>query len=342
MCKGLKLAHRNPANIIGWEVVEHRGTINSQISAFFLWPGKSVMIIPLVKVAITMIFVTKTSSTDLEEEQPNLTQSVYYDCGSCFFYENPIQDMLDERRMNTEKIALPFTELLYNLDPNYRKINIPERLCKPKSLNRKWPRSNPYVIIDQMWKIIDLVAEMKNGHYIKCKRFDDSAPESQNIDPNDYGYECGHDIFSHEIVQRSASLARSDKIRNTQLLSSYYGPLYSPELDYKIYPLSREKYQNYPGKRPENTYFVVISRTGKMIDVIAELMAGDFIKCVRTTKVPSDIESDQDFRFGYLCGLEFFGTNHVKLTAKLAEARNLHRGRHIFPKEYNSNSFKGY
>ncbi|POS85140.1 hypothetical protein EPUL_004317, partial [Erysiphe pulchra] len=89
---------------------------------------------------------------------------------------------------------------------------------------------------------------MKNGHYIKCIRVDESAPESQNIDPNDYGYECGHDLFSHDIVQMSTALARTNKVGNKLFLNSYHGSLYLPELNYMIYPLSREKNQHYAGK----------------------------------------------------------------------------------------------
>ncbi|POS83648.1 hypothetical protein EPUL_004299, partial [Erysiphe pulchra] len=283
------------------------------------------MLFSLVKVTFLLIFITKTASMQLGQKQPILSWPAYYDCGSCIVYWSLIQNMLYASVTNDDEIAMPFIELLYDLDLNYRKIKLPEHFSAPKSFHSTRPMSNPYVIIDQMWQIVDVVTQMKNGHYIKCKTVYESAPESQNIDPNDYGYECGHDLFSHEIVQRSASLARSDKIRNTQLLSSYYGPLYSTELDYKIYPLSREKYQHYAGKKIENTYFIVISPAGEMIDVIAELMGGDFIKCVRTTKSPPEIESDQDLRFGYLCGLEFFDINHVKRTAKLAKAKELHQ-----------------
>ncbi|POS86599.1 hypothetical protein EPUL_001623, partial [Erysiphe pulchra] len=170
-----------------------------------------------------------------------------------------------------------------------------------------------------MRQIVDVVTEMRNSHYIKCKRVDESMPEPSNTGQNEYGYECGHDLFSHEVVQMSADLCKSYKGNHKLYRNFYDGPLYPPELNYYIYPLSREMNQHNNGKIPENTYFVVISPAGEIIDVIAELMQGDFIKCVRTTKVPPEIESDKDLRLGFSCGLEFFDINHMKQTAKLAK-----------------------
>ncbi|POS82864.1 hypothetical protein EPUL_004994, partial [Erysiphe pulchra] len=304
------------------------------------------MLFSWLKVALTLIFVTKTASTDLGQEQSILTQPVYYDCGSLIIYEILIQDMLYASGIDINEIASPFIELLYDLELNYRKIKVPERLNAPKSFHGIRPASNSFVIIDQMRQIVDLVVQMKNGHYIKCERVNESAPESPNIgQKNDYGYECGHDLFSHDIVQMSAGLARSNKVGNKLFLTHYQGPLYWPGLNYKIYPLSREKNQHYAGKIslvPENIYFIVISPTGEMIDVIAQLMSGDFIKCIRTTKVPPVLEADQDLRSGYLCGLEFFEINHMKRTAKLARARKLQQGKLTYPKEYEDSFFKGF
>ncbi|POS83649.1 hypothetical protein EPUL_004298, partial [Erysiphe pulchra] len=299
------------------------------------------MLFSLVKVALTLIFVIETSSTDLEQAQSTLTQPGYYDCGSCFVHEILIQNMLYASGIDINEIATPFIELLYELDINYQKIKVPGRLTIPKSFRDMRPMSNPYVIIDQMLRIVDVVVQMKNGHYIRCKRVDEFTPEPTKIDPNDYGYECGHDLFSHDIVQRSAALARTNKIGNRHFLNHYKGPLYRPGLNYKIYPLSREKYQHYAGKIPEKIYYVVISPTGEMIDVIAELTAGDFIKCIRTTKVPPEIEADQDLRLGYSCGVEFFEINHVKRTVELARARRMHQIKQAYPKKYDDGSFIG-
>ncbi|POS86023.1 hypothetical protein EPUL_002539, partial [Erysiphe pulchra] len=227
-------------------------------------------------------------------------------------------------------------QLLYDLELGYWKVKIPDGLSSPKSIPRasKGPGSDFHVIFDQMRQIVDVVAEMKNGHYIRCKRVDESTPEPSNIDQNDYGYECGHDLFSHEVVKRSADLALSYVGSNKLYLNLYQGPLYWPGNKYFIYPLSRDKNQHNPGKKPENTYFVVISPTREIIDVIAELVHGDFMKCVRTTKVPPNIESDDDLRLGYLCGPEFFEISHMRKTAKLAMARKLQQGKLVFPKLY--------
>ncbi|POS81634.1 hypothetical protein EPUL_005713, partial [Erysiphe pulchra] len=260
----------------------------------------------LMKVALTLIFVLKSSSTDLALEQSFLPWPAYYDCGSWIIYENLIQNILYGERIDNDIVVLPFKELIYDVKPNFWEMNIPESLCTPKSthLISKRPRPNFSIIIDQMGQFVDVVAEMKNGHYIKCKRVDESTPESppepSNIGPNDYGYECGHDIFSHATVQMSADLAQSINGGNKLFHIPYQGPLYWPGIDYSIYPLSREKYHHYAGKRPEKTYFVVISPAGKILDVIAQLKSGDFMKCDRTTKVPPDVESDQDLRLGYL------------------------------------------
>ncbi|POS82065.1 hypothetical protein EPUL_005275, partial [Erysiphe pulchra] len=312
------------------------------------------MLFSLVKVALTLILVTKTASTNSGQAQSTLTQPVYYDCGSCLVYEILIQNMLYASGIDVNEIATPFIELLYDLDLNYRKIKITERLSSPKSSDGIKPESNPYVIIDQIWRIVDVVVQMKNGHYIRCKRVDESAPESPDIGPNDYGYECGHDLFSHEIVQRSAALARTNNGENRLFRNQYQGPLYWSGLNYMTYPLSREKNQHFAGKSfyldkgltvslvPENTYYVVISPTGEMIDVIAELMGEDFIKCVRTTKVPPEIEADQDLRLGYSCGVEFFEINHMKRTARLAKVRKMHQGNQAFPKTYKDGFFIGF
>ncbi|POS82005.1 hypothetical protein EPUL_005821, partial [Erysiphe pulchra] len=289
------------------------------------------MLFSMVKVALTLIFARETSSTGLVQEQSISTRPAYYDCGSWIVYEDLLQNMFHEERINIKKMVLPFKELIYDLKPNFWKMNIPESLYRPNSIHRtsKRPQSHFYLIIGHMEQFVDVVAEMKNGHYIKCKRVDksmpepklesmpepklESMPEPSNLGPNDYGYECGHDLFSHATVQMSADLARSKKFRNKIFHIPYQGPLYWPGIDYSIYPLSREKYHHYAGKNkgltvhlgPENTYFVVISPAGKILDVVAQLKSGDFMKCDRTTKVPPDVESDQDLRLGYLCGLEF-------------------------------------
>ncbi|POS82114.1 hypothetical protein EPUL_005899, partial [Erysiphe pulchra] len=257
------------------------------------------MLFSLVKIVLLLIFVTKTASTDLRQEQSILTQLVYYDCGSWIVYESLIQNMLLANGMYLDKIALPFKELLYDLHANYWKIKFPEGLSKPKPIHNIKPASTFYVIIDNTSKIIDVVTEMKNGHYIKCKRVDNYTLEPPDIGQNDYGYECGHEIFSHKIVQMSADLSRTENNRNKKYLFPYRGPLYWPESDYFIYPLSREMNPQYAAKNPESIYFVVLSPTGQIIDVVAELRRGDFIQCARTAKVPPNTESDEDLRLGY-------------------------------------------
>ncbi|POS87122.1 hypothetical protein EPUL_002546, partial [Erysiphe pulchra] len=300
------------------------------------------MLFSLVKVALSLIFVTNTASTDLEQEQLIFTKSAYYDCGSWIVYKNDIQNMLFEKRMNIHRIASPFNELLYNLDSNYWRIKIPEHLFTASFIHHTRPGFIFYVIINQMVEIVDVVSEMRNGHYIKCKRVDKSTPESSNLDQNEYSYECGHELFSHKIVQMSANLAQSNNGKNKLYHNPYFGPLYWPESDYSIYPLSREKNQHYGGKKPENVYFVVISPAGKIIDVIAELKHGDFIKCAKTTKEPPDIDLDKGLRLGYSCGVLFFDINNMKRTAELAKAKSLHRRRRVYPKKYIDDSFEGY
>ncbi|POS82375.1 hypothetical protein EPUL_005357, partial [Erysiphe pulchra] len=299
------------------------------------------MLLSLVKVALALIFVTITASKDLEQEQSILTQSVYYDCGSWVVPESRLQNFLHENGMYIDNMALPFIELLYGLKSGYRKMYIPQDLSKAKSIRRAKPGSSFYLIIDRIRQIVDVVAQMKNSHYIKCERVGGSRPESSNFGQNEYSYECGHELFSHEILKMNAELAQSCNGKNKQYLQAYQGPLYWPELDYSIYPLSRRKNEHYPGKRPENTYFVVISPTGEVIDVIAELKYGDFIKCARTIRVPPNIDSDENLHHGYLCGLNFFDLNHMERTAELAESRISHPGRGQFPKTYKDDSFEG-
>ncbi|POS82868.1 hypothetical protein EPUL_005287, partial [Erysiphe pulchra] len=291
------------------------------------------MLFSLVKVALALIFVTKTVSMDLEQELSISTQPTYYDCGSWMFFESLIQNMLYTNGIDIFKNAVPFMELLYDLEENYWKIIIPEHLSAPNSI---------HLTIGQMGQIVDVVTVMKNGHYIKCKRVDESTPGPSNIGPNDYGFECGHDLFSHAIVKMSADLARSNKAGNKLFRIPYEGPYYWPGTDYSIYPICREKNQHYSGKKPENTYYVVINPAGEIMDVVAQLINGDFIRCDRTTKVPPITDSDQDLRLGYLCELEFFEINHMKRTAKLAKARKPLQGQHTYPKEYNHNFFKGF
>ncbi|POS86758.1 hypothetical protein EPUL_001900, partial [Erysiphe pulchra] len=309
------------------------------------------MLLSLVKVALTLIFITKTTSTGLEQKQSIRRQLAYYDCGSWIVYDSAIQKLLYGNGMDIDVVAQPFLELLYGLDEKYREIIIPENLSTARSIPRisspltltQGPGSRFYVIIDQMNQIVDVVAEMNNGHYIKCKLVDESTPEPSTISQNDYGYVCGHDFFSHDVIQMSTALAKSYTGRNKQYLQPYYGPLYWHGINYWIYPLSRDKNQHHPGKRPECTYFVVISYTGEIIDVIAELKHGDFIKCARATKVPPNIDSEEDLHRGYLCGLDFFELNHIKWTAKLAKVRSSQPSRRRnYPKRFNNDSFKGF
>ncbi|POS84658.1 hypothetical protein EPUL_004468, partial [Erysiphe pulchra] len=287
------------------------------------------MLFSLTKVALTFIFVTKTPSLGLELEQSFLTEPAYYDCGSWIVYESRIQEMLFKMGLDIDIYAVPFIELLYDLKLDYWKVEIPKDLSMPKLLDNK-----------------NVVVEMKNGHYIKCKLIDESTLKPTNIDQNDYGYECGHELFSHEVVKMTADLAQASKGRSKVYPAPYHGPLYLPKLNYWIYPLSREMKEYQTRKMPENTYLVVISSDGNIVDMIAELMQGDFIKCVRTTKSPPDIGLDKDFRIGYSCGLEFFDINHMKRTANLAKAKNfLQRklqSRQAFPRIYKDDSFEAF
>ncbi|POS84957.1 hypothetical protein EPUL_003271, partial [Erysiphe pulchra] len=300
------------------------------------------MLFSLAKVALTLIVVTKTASTGLEQVQSTLTQPAYYDCGSWIFNENLIQVMLNKMGTDIDILAVPFIELLYDLELGYWKIDIPKDLGTPKSSNHIRQESFFYLILSQSKQIVDVVIQMTNGHYIKCKRVDKSMPQPTNTDQNEYGYECGHDLFSHEVVQMSADLALSNWGRSKLYPAPYHGPLYLPKSDYWIFPLSREMKEHQAGRVPEHTYLVVINPAGKVIDVVAELMQGDYIKCVRTTKVPPDFGPDQDLRLGYSCGLEFFDINHIKRTAKFAMSRMLQKERRLYPKIYKDNSIEGF
>ncbi|POS88427.1 hypothetical protein EPUL_000173 [Erysiphe pulchra] len=178
---------------------------------------------------------------------------------------------------------------------------------------------------------------MKNGHFIKCKRVDESVPEPPLDDPNvKYNYKCGHDLLSHEVIQFSAETAVSSLGKNKVFPIPYEGNLYRPELKYWIYPVMRANKAHKVRTMPESTYLVVVSAAGELIDVIAELRNRDFIKCTKTIEVTdTNIDEDEDLRSGYLCDLEFFNTRHIKHTAALAKARQESKSSvGVYPKNY--------
>ncbi|KHJ32123.1 hypothetical protein EV44_g3225 [Erysiphe necator] len=121
-------------------------------------------------------------------------------------------------------------------------------------------------------------------------------------------------------------------LRGTQ----YHGNLYAPELSYWIYPITEKNRKKSVANVPEYTYYLVLTPTGEIKDVIAKLMHKDFMKCACTTKAPPVVSLDRDFKGSYRCGTKLLRLKFMKRTALHAK-RYKQRPKHWndFPKPYN-------
>ncbi|KHJ31989.1 hypothetical protein EV44_g0304 [Erysiphe necator] len=293
------------------------------------------MQLQLVLIVITIVFVSITSSTDFWNEQTVFTEPVYYDCGSWIFYEENILEMLSSLGGNIDQLGHPFIEPLYNLRPDYRKISIPQELCKGNHLPGLRQECHFSVIIDQMAQIVDIVSQMNNGFFIKCKRVDQLVPQPQPYNLNECNFECGQEIITQNVIHLSLTRALSNigpsDLRGTQ----YHGNLYAPELNYWIYPITQKNQKKSAAIVPEYTYYIVLTPSGEIKDVIAKLMHKDFMKCASTTKDPPDNSLDRNLEFGYMCGTKFLGSKFVKRTALHAKKYRKSSIRwNDFPKPY--------
>ncbi|KAI6249288.1 hypothetical protein HI914_02647 [Erysiphe necator] len=293
------------------------------------------MQLQLVLIVITIVFVSITSSTDFWNEQTVFTEPAYYDCGSWIFYEENILEMLSSLGENIDQLGHPFIEPLYNLRPDYRKISIPQELCKGNHLPGLRQECHFSVIIDQMAQIVDIVSQMNNGFFIKCKRVDQLVPQPQPYNLNECNFECGHKIISHRVVHLSLTRAISDDapidLRGTQ----YHGNLYAPEIDYWIYPIPEKNQKKTAAIVPEYTYYTVLSPYGEIKDVIAKLMHKGFMKCACTTKAPLVVSLDKK-KGNYMCGTKLLTLKFMKRTALHAKRYKQRSKRwNDFPKPYN-------
>ncbi|KAI6246547.1 hypothetical protein HI914_05868 [Erysiphe necator] len=191
-----------------------------------------------------------------------------------------------------------------------------------------------FVIIDQMAQIVDVVSQMNNGYFIKCIRVDQLVPQPPPTNLNDCNFECGHEIISNKVVHLSQTRAISKIGHSDSRGTQYHGNLYTPVLNYWIYPIS----ENFPKKptalEPKYTYYIVLTPFGEIKDVIAKLMHNDFMKCACTTKAPDD-SLDRNLEVGFRCGTKFIGFKHVKRTALHAKRYSSKTNRlDDFPKPY--------
>ncbi|POS87842.1 hypothetical protein EPUL_001569 [Erysiphe pulchra] len=173
---------------------------------------------------------------------------------------------------------------------------------------------------------------MADGHHIKCKRVDKSVPHIDQSEGNNY--ECGHELFTHQTVKFTADQAMLRMNKNFKYPRPFQGNLYDSELGYWMIPVIRNERIGDQLRR-RSTYNVVIASTGGVVDVIAELTDGNFMKCTKTTRRPEEFLK-ADLRVGYLCGTEFFDINHLKSTAKLAKAGHSSK---TYPKLYHDENY---
>lgn len=97
-----------------------------------------------------------------------------------------------------------------------------------------------YLVLDQTERIVDVVTEMKNGHYIKCKRDNKPVHQQTDIVQNEgRNYECGHDLFTSDTIEFTASVAMSRMDSTSRFPKIYNGILYPPSLGYSIFPVLR-------------------------------------------------------------------------------------------------------
>ncbi|KAI6249320.1 hypothetical protein HI914_02666 [Erysiphe necator] len=165
-----------------------------------------------------------------------------------------------------------------------------------------------------MAQIIDVVGQMNNGFFIKCKRVDQLVPQPQPIKLNECNFECGHEIITKNVIHHSLTRAMSNigpsDLRGTQ----YHGILYAPELSYWIYPITEKKRKKSVANVPKYTYYLVLTPTGEIKDVIAKLMHKDFMKCACTTKAPPVVSLDKK-KGNYMCGTKLLTKKFMIQTA---------------------------
>ncbi|KHJ31129.1 putative secreted effector protein [Erysiphe necator] len=204
---------------------------------------------------------------------------------------------------------------------------------------------NPfYIVIDRNGdNIIDVIASMANGDYIKCIRRDSSltnfstpGPETTN------GYVCTHEFLSDGLITNSLMLAKKNGVKNSYYPKPYFGNLYPRGKSYKLWPIFARRKLYRGGSSPVEPFFLIINKKYELVDVVAKGVESNFIRCSRSYKIVTISIPDTPNvakRSGFQCGKLFFDIEDIKRVGSEAKGSNFLRKSKKLPQEYDGPPF---
>ncbi|POS84902.1 hypothetical protein EPUL_001123, partial [Erysiphe pulchra] len=242
-----------------------------------------------------------------------------FDCGRVFFGRNVIKSagsFVSRNLRRSSQISLVDGVSFQGGNPDH--VGWPIRESGQIYTSSR-SRESFYVLVDSWGKVKGVMARLANDDYTRCLR--KSSRRKSLLLSLSNGYRCGQNFFGDEQLRGDVDEAISKLGQGLKYPSPYKGNLYTG-YEYLTWPIMNEKKDN-TSHWEQSPFHVILSRDGKIIDVVAKLKCNDFIKCERATKslqgrslktsllqrrnaaAPSDYLCDQVVPFRY-ANLVFF------------------------------------
>lgn len=221
------------------------------------------------------IFNSVIASLDIDKQSG-------FDCGRVFFGRNVIRNagsLVSQNMKRSPQISFIQGDLmLRGGKPNHVGWPIRE---SGQIFGSSRSRESFYILVDySSGRVKDVMARLMNDDFTRCLR-KNRRRKSSLLDTSN-GYRCGQNFFGDEQLRDDVDEAISKLGQGHKYPSPYQGNLYA-ENEYLTWPITNEKKDN-TSNWEQSPFHVILSRDGRIVDVVAKLMCNNFIKCERATK----------------------------------------------------------
>ncbi|POS82596.1 hypothetical protein EPUL_006505 [Erysiphe pulchra] len=275
---------------------------------------------PIVDLFISWILLSYVVSTHTVLDRRELKRNGY-DCGGQFFNDQTVHDTLNAENGRRSQ-SLLYDGPLYSKETNYVLLPILPMGTPPSSTVSSFQKSLYRIVIDQNYRVVDVIVRLANRKFAKCWRIDrqGSVASTYSVEGSN-GYECGSEFIPDSKIAERTKIARENLAKGNNNLQQYKGNLYSEDIGYKIWPIYPRDptTHHYPKNQRIPTFFIVTDSTGQFKDVIARTLTNNHLRCMRARKVPAAPYADllsqlpgQRPSLGYMCDGVFYQDKYLQ------------------------------